>query len=261
VERAEAEAILDGDRETAVALLLRLDELVDANQRLVEANERLEARVVELERRLNRSSRNSSLPPSQDPPSAPPRPRASESGRKRGGQHGHEGRYRQLLPREQVDEIVEHWPDRCRSCGHAFVERERVVAAEPSRRQVAELPLIAVRVSEHRLHRVCCPACATVTTAEPPAASRWAFGPRLQAAVVTLAVRNRVSRRDTTELARELFGVQFATGTVDAIIQRAGDALAGPYTDSSSGSNTRRPSTSMRPAGRPPAVAARCGVR
>ena len=231
MERAEAEAILDGDRETAVALLLRLDELVDANQRLVEANERLEGRVAELERRLNRSSRNSSLPPSQDPPSAPPRPRGKGSGRKRGGQHGHEGRYRRLLPPERVDEIVEHWPERCRSCAHAFVERDRVDAGEPSLRQVAELPPIAVSVTEHRLHRVCCPACATVTTAEPPAASRWAFGPRLQAAVATLAVRNRVSRRDTSELARELFGVELATGTVDAIIQRAGDALAGPYTE------------------------------
>src|SRR6266498_1123688 len=199
MERAEAEAILDGDRETAVGLLLRLDELVEANQRLVDANERLEARVAELERRLNRSSRNSSLPPSQDPPSAPPRPRGEGSGRKRGGQHGHEGRYRRLLPPEQVDEV-------------------------------AELPPIAVRVSEHRLHRVCCPACAAVTAAEPPAGSRWAFGPRLQAAVATLAVRNRVSRRDATELARELFGVEISTGTVDAIVQRAGEALAAPHT-------------------------------
>ena len=230
MERAEAEAILDGDRETAVGLLLRLDELVEANQRLVDANERLEARVAELERRLNRSSRNSSLPPSQDPPSAPPRPRGEGSGRERGGQHGHEGRYRRLLPPEQVDEIVEHWPDRCGSCAHEFAETDRVDAAEPSRRQVAELPPIAVRVTEHRLHRVCCPACAAVTAAEPPAGSRWAFGPRLQAAVVTLAVRNRVSRRDTTELARELFGVELSTGTVDAIIQRAGEALAAPHT-------------------------------
>jgi transposase len=230
VERAEAEAVLDGDRETALGLLLRLDELVEANERLVEANERLEARVGELERRLRRSSRNSSLPPSQDPPSAPPRPRGERSGRKRGGQHGHEGRYRRLLASEQVDEIVEHWPDRCRSCAHVFAAPEHVDAAEPSRRQVAELPPIAVRVTEHRLHRVCCPACATVTAAEPPAASRWAFGPRLQAAVVTLAVRNRVSRRDTTELARELFGVELSTGTVDAIVQRAGEALAAPHT-------------------------------
>ena len=186
--------------------------------------------MAELERRLNRSSRNSSLPPSQDPPSAPPRPRGKGSGRKRGGQHGHEGRYRRLLPPEQVDEIVEHWPERCGSCAHEFAEADRVDAAEPSRRQVAELPPIAVRVTEHRLHRVCCPECAAVTAAEPPAGSRWAFGPRLQAAVVTLAVRNRVSRRDTTELARELFGVELSTGTVDAIVQRAGEALAAPHT-------------------------------
>jgi transposase len=222
--RAEAEAILDGDRETAVALLLRLGELVEANRRL-------EARVAELERRLKRSSRNSSLPPSQDPPSAPPRPRWPGSGRTRGGQPGHEGRHRRLLPPERVDEVVEHWPERCRSCEHPFAERERLDAAEPSRHQVAELPLIAVRVTEHRLHAVRCPACASPTRAElHREVPRSAFGPRLQAAVVTLAVRNRVSRRDTTELARELFGVGLATGSVDAIVQRAGEALAAPHT-------------------------------
>ena len=225
MERAEAEAILDGDRETVVGLLLRLDELIGVN-------ERLEARVAELERRLNRSSRNSSLPPSRDPPSAPKRPGWKGSGRMRGGQPGHEGRNRRLLPPEQVDEIVDHWPERCRSCAHVFAEPELVDAVEPWRRQVAELPPIAVRVTERRLHGVSCPECATATRAEPPRElPRSAFGPRLQAAVVTLAVRNRVSRRDTTELARELFGVELSTGSVDAIIQRAGDALAGPYTE------------------------------
>jgi len=64
MDRSQAEAILDGDRETAIALLMRLDELIEANRRL-------EARVADLERQLNRTSRNSSLPPSQDPPSAP----------------------------------------------------------------------------------------------------------------------------------------------------------------------------------------------
>jgi transposase len=231
VERAEAEAILDGDRETAVGLLLRLDKVVETNQRLVEANERLEARVAELERRLSRSSRNSSLPPSQDPPWAPPRPGGRGSGRKRGGQPGHEGRHRRRLPPEQVDEVVEHWPERCQACARVFAARELVDWAEPWRHQVAELPLIAVRVSEHRLHAVCCPDCATATRAAlPRGVPRSAFGPRLQAAVVTLAVRNRVSRRDATELARELFGVELATGSVDAIIHRAGEALAAPHT-------------------------------
>jgi transposase len=224
VERAEAEAILDGDREAAVALLMRIGELVEANRRL-------EARVAELERRLRRSSRNSSLPPSQDPPSAPPRPRQPGSGRERGGQPGHEGRNRPLLPLGRVDEVVEHWPERCRACAHVFSAAERVDAAAVQRHQVCELPPTAVRVSEHRLHRVCCPACALETRAElPRGLPRSPFGPRLEAAVVTLAVRNRVSRRDTTELARDLFGVELATGSVDAIIQRAGAALAAPHT-------------------------------
>jgi len=224
MERAEGEAILDGDRETAVALLLRIGELVEANQRL-------EARVAELERRLSRSSRNSSLPPSQDPPSAPPRLRRPGSGRTPGGQPGHEGKHRRLLPSGQVDEIVEHWPERCHACAHVFAEQELVDAVEPWRHQVAELPAIAVRVSEHRLHGVCCPECANATRAElPRELPRSAFGPRLQAAIVTLAVRHRVSRRDTTELARELFGVELATGSVDAIVQRTGEALAAPHT-------------------------------
>lgn len=225
MERVEAEAILDGDRETAILFLLRLGELV-------EANGRFEARVGELERRLNRSSRNSSLPPSQDPPSAPPRPGGKGSGRARGGQPGREGKHRRLLPPEQVDEVVEHWPERCRSCAHVFELRERVDAGEPTRHQVAELPPTSVVVTEHRLHGVCCPGCEARTLAElPVGVPRSAFGPRLQAAVVTLAVRNRVSRRDTSELVRELFGVELSTGSVDAIIQRAGEALAGPHTE------------------------------
>jgi transposase len=224
MERAEAEAILDGDRETALALLLRVGELIEANRRL-------EARVAELEKRLNRTSRNSSLPPSQDPPSASARPRKPASGQRRGGQPGHEGKNRPLLPLERVNEVVDHWPERCHACAHVFDEDERIDAAAPQRHQVVELPPISVRVSEHRLHRARCPDCGREARAELPAdASRSAFGPRLQAAVATLAVRNRVSRRDAVELMRELFGAELATGSIDAIMQRTGEALAEPHT-------------------------------
>ena len=223
MERAEAEAILDGDRETAVALLLRVGELVEANRRL-------EARVAELERRLTRSSRNSSLPPSQDPPSAPPRPKKPVSERKPGGQPGHEGTTRPLLPLAQVEEVIDHWPERCGACAHLFGEEERVDAAAPQRHQVSELPPIAITVSEHRLHRLRCPGCAAETRAELPAdVPRGAFGPRLQAAVATLAVRNRVSRRDTSELVRDLFGADLSTGSIDAIVRRTGEVLAEPH--------------------------------
>src|SRR5450759_2139373 len=142
MDRAEAEAILDGERETAIALLMRLDELIAANRRL-------EARVADLERQLNRTSRNSSLPPSLDPPSAPPRPRPPLSGRSPGGQPGHEATNSRLLPLERVDEVVDHWPQRCQACARPFSANERWDAATPQRHQVSELPEVALTVSEH----------------------------------------------------------------------------------------------------------------
>ena len=56
-----------------------------------------------------------------------------------------------------------------------------------------------------------------------------AFAPRLQAAVVAMTARNRVSRRDMSELASELFGLRLSVGAIDAICQRASAALAGPH--------------------------------
>ena len=89
-----------------------------------------------------------------------------------------------------------------------------------------------MRVTEHRLHRRRCPECGKATRAElSPDVPAGVFGPRLQAAVATLAVRNRVSRRDTVELVGELFGAKLASGTVDAILARAGQALEEPYED------------------------------
>jgi len=229
MERAEAELIYEAGREACVEILLRFGELEGRLDELGAENRRLQERVADLEARLKQSSRNSSLPPSQDPPSAPLRPRRAPSGRRPGGQPGHEGRNRPLLPLERVDELVEHWPERCAACAHVFGAGERIPVAAPQRHQVAELPPIAVRVVEHRLHRLRCPECAAETRAELPAeAPRTAFGPRLQAAVATLAVRNRVSRRDTVELMGELFGVELSTGSIDAIVQHAGAALREP---------------------------------
>lgn len=228
MERAEAEAIYDQGRETVVAVLLRMDEQI---QQLTKQVAKQDRRIDELERRLNRNSHNSSVPPSQDPPGAPERKRPDPSGRAQGAQPGHRGKGRKLLPLEAVDRVAEHWPGRC-GCGHRFEGGEGQEVGRPARHQVTELPEIAVEVTEHRLHRRRCPDCGAAVRAELPAdVTSSAFGPRLEAAVATLAVRNRVSRRDTVELMGELFGARLASGTADAILARAGEALAEPYED------------------------------
>jgi len=220
VERAEAEAIYDAGREAVVEVLLAMDRRI----------QQLEARVEKLERQLSKSSANSSLPPSSDPPGKRRPVRGKDrSGRAPGAQPGHEGHGRELLPASAVEEVIEHWPKRC-GCGHTFSPGELSPVGEPLRHQVEELPVISARVTEHRAQRVRCPGCGEQTRAMFPAeVSNSTFGPRLQAAIVALSVRNRVSRRDVSELSEELFGARICAGTVDAIFARAGDALEDPY--------------------------------
>src|SRR5712692_5164537 len=74
-------------------------------------------RVAQLEARLNQTSRNSSKPPSSDPPSARPRSTKEPTGRKSGGQPGHEGHGRKLKPESEVDQIIDVRPEQCGQCG------------------------------------------------------------------------------------------------------------------------------------------------
>jgi len=228
VDRVEAEAVYGAGREVVVEVLLRMDRQI---QELSETVARQGERIAQLERRLNRTSRNSSQPPSVDPPGTPPRRGRDSSGRPQGGQPGHEGKGRPLLAAWAIDRVVDHWPDRC-DCGHEFAEGEHVAVGEPVRHQVEELPAITVTVTEHRAQRVCCPGCGRCRRAKLPSeVAASSFGPRLQAAVATLSVRNRISRRDVVELCEQLFGSRISTGTVDAILGRIADALADPCDD------------------------------
>lgn len=228
MERAEAEAIYEQGKDVVVTVLLRMDEQI---QRLEKRVAQQDERIAQLERKAKRSSRNSSQPPSADPPSTPPRRGEDPSGRKQGAQPGHEGKGRELLPSSAVDEVVVHWPTRC-DCGHQFGEGELVAVGEPVRHQIEELPRLAVTVTEHQCPRVCCPGCGRRARAPLPAnVAASAFGPRFHAAVAVLSVRNRVSRRDVVECCEQLFGARISAGTVDAILDRVADALAEPDAD------------------------------
>jgi transposase len=192
--------------------------------------QQLEARVEKLERQLACNSGNSSSPPSSDAPRRAPGRGKDPSGRKPGAQPGHEGHGVSLLAAGAVDEVIDHWPSRC-GCGHLFNEGERLAVGEPARHQVEELPAIAVRVIEHRCQRVRCPDCGARRSGQLPGELASHLGPRLQAAVTTLSVRNRVSRRDAAELMEELFQARLSTGTVDALLSRVAGALIEPHKD------------------------------
>jgi transposase len=208
---------------------------------LMAAHERLEERVRVLEAKGAANSRNSSVAPSADTAMSRQERRAlaraktkellKKDGerRKAGGQPGHRGAGRELLSEDQMKEIRHHYPSECSGCGHEFAEVEKVPRWGAGRHQVAELPPITVEYIEHRTQALRCPGCKKRTRGTLGVLGESAFGPMLQAALVTLTARNRVSRRDLSELAGELFGVRISTGAIDEICQRASTLLAGPH--------------------------------
>jgi transposase len=189
----------------------------------------LQARVQELEARLGQNSSNSSRPPSADPPEAPKRPPAPPTGRRPGAQPGHPAHQRTLVPPDQVDEVVVHWPRTCRQCQAPLTPATTPVVGEPVRHQVTELPAVRAHVTEHRLHHLRCPDCGQTTCATlPPEVPLGAFGPRLQATVAVLSGRYRLSRREVVGVCTDVLGAPLAVGSVDGLCQATAAALAAP---------------------------------
>src|SRR4051794_36433322 len=79
----------------------------------------LEATVQRLLERLRMDSQNSSQPPSSDARlTGRSRRRPTPSGRKPGGQPGHQGQTRVLVPLEDVDVVLPVKPTYCSYCRH-----------------------------------------------------------------------------------------------------------------------------------------------
>ncbi len=103
--RDEIQTVYDAGPEAVIALV----------QGLLQRLDELTARVTELERQVNRNSRNSSQPPSPDGFQKQTKSLRGKSGRPVGGQPGHRGATLRL--REQPDQIETHTVTQCAGCG------------------------------------------------------------------------------------------------------------------------------------------------
>lgn len=197
--------------------------------------QQLEARLAKLEDRLRElegparaTAANSSLPPSADPIGAAPAVVKKPTGRAIGGQMGHQGHGRSLLPVEKVDEVVAHRPVRCVYCGQRLAAdaRGRVVA----RRQVMELPARPLVVVEHQAIACCCRRCGQESAGKIPVeVKKSVCGPRLSALMGYLSARMAVSRRQVAEILSSVLGVKLSSGSVCARERELAEALREPY--------------------------------
>jgi transposase len=177
-----------------------------------------------LQEQLNQTSRNSSRPPSSDPPQSqrPSRPRSKG---RRGGQPGHPGQTRTLVPVEEVDEVVAIKPDQCSGC-HAPLSGED---ASPFRHQVIELPPIKPVITEYQWHQLVCPACGETTRAPwPQGVPSGTYGPRVHATVALCSSSYRLSKRTTVQAMADLFGVPMSVGTISQCEKTTTEVVAEP---------------------------------
>jgi hypothetical protein len=194
-------------------------------RQLIERIASLEERQAHLEEQLNRNSKNSSQPASQDkPPGFKPTSKPTER-KQRGAQFGHAGHQQRLYPVEACSAIEEYYPEQCWCCGQQLSGHDEA----PQRIQIVEIPPLEPVVVEHRFHALSCPGCGERTRAyDEEIVDGSRYGERLCAFVGLMSGEYRQSHRMVVRLLAEVFEVELSVGSVETLRQEISRAVAEP---------------------------------
>jgi len=211
-----------------------IERLREENDRLRKLLEEYAKRIADLERQLALKQQNSTItskPPSSDGLAGHQRARGrrKKSRRKAGGQPGHPGRCRALVPVERVDAIVDLTPEACRHCARRLHPRHAL--GDPRRHQVTELPPIAAHITEYRCQRRQCPDCGTITLAPLPDEHANQFGPQLTALIAYLTVVCRMPRLVVQRFLEGALQIPISLGSTQHAWEEASAAVAAPYAE------------------------------
>lgn len=179
-------------------------------RQLEEKNRLLEQRVSDLENRLAKNSSNSGKPPSSDGLNKKTRSLRGKSGKRPGGQPGHQGR--SLLAVDNPDHVVTHTPAHCENCNSSLSSIE---ANDVEKRQVFDLPEPQIEVTEHRAETKQCPCCGHHTSADFPegVAAFVQYGERVQALAAYFHNQHLIPIDRVCEIFEDIYGISLSAGT------------------------------------------------
>lgn len=202
--------------------------VIELVESLVSRINRLEERVEALENQLSKNSRNSSKPPSGDGFGKRTKSLRTKSERSSGGQPGHPGHSLEWC--DSPTQIEIHPVHHCAGCGLSL---EQTAVADWDVRQVQDLPLIEIAVTEHQCEIKCCPGCGVLNRGEfPPGVQNSVqYGPHLQGLMVYLMELQLLPSARVCELLLDVFGVEVSEGTLYNVRSRCFDALGTAESD------------------------------
>ena len=184
----------------------------------------VQGRLSALERRVKLNSANSSKPPASDGLTKPSRVSSlREPGRKpSGGQAGHKGGTLEQV--SAPDHVVEHRALAC-SCG---ANLENVAASSVAKRQVFDITMPRIEVTEHQAVSVCCPHCCRRNSGVFPkeAGNVVQYGGRIKAIAVYLSNYQLLPEDRLQALFADIFGLNIATATLAAMDAQTASILA-----------------------------------
>lgn len=171
------------------------------------------SRITELEKRLNKNSSNSSKPPSSDGLSKPPRTNSlREKGKNRsGGQQGHKG---ETLKRSETPDKIERYP--LMHCPYCGISVEAVDPIGVLKRQVFDLPLPKLEITEHQAEIKICSCCNKRVTALFPHGvnAPVQYGTVIKSYAIYLQ-QQFIPEDRLQETFRDLFNIHLATDTLN----------------------------------------------
>jgi transposase len=191
---------------------------------LEESIRQLSEQVQNLQERLMKDSHNSHLPPSSDRFARQKKTKSQRkrSGKKPGGQVGHEGHHLALV--DNPDEKVVYPVEMCATCQ---ADIRAVAARTLERRQVVDLPPVRLHITEHQAERKCCPHCAAETRAAFPdgVSAPVQYGTGLQALAVYLVTFHLLPFKRVGEILSDVTGTPLSEGTLRQMIARSARVL------------------------------------